>query len=283
VLLMIRLFVPILNPFFKLLALSLVPHQRLIIGLGVLSIIQTVLVIRWLSAKTKARDIPISWVALYSVLVLVFELLLNFHIQHISPGYIGHYRLILFSLPVPAIVYLLLVKRYDLGIGLFTLFCVFTCFMVNPLYRGTDVLTKTPLSSRIKDISSHNEGKWISEGLTWENFPQMNGAPSLSGTYAYPQLKEWSAIDHGTQEYIYNRYAHVEFVVDRRSSNDSTRLELVGQDHIKVITTTCSTFLKNNDVHYLLTESKLGAGAGCAKLLSAVNYPAQSFYIYRLN
>jgi hypothetical protein len=283
VLLLVRLFVPHTSSFFKFFALGYVPHQRLIIGIGLLSAVQTVLIIRWLTNhRKKSLEISPIWVAAYSAVVLILELALNFHIMHNSPGFIGHYRAIAFSIPIPIVVYLLLRKKYSVAMGILAVFSIFTCLMVNPVYKGTGVLTDTKLSASIKQIASKDNGRWVAEGLIWENFPQMNGARSISGTYSYPQLELWRSIDHGTKEYIYNRYEHAEFVIDRSDTTDSTSISLAGGDHIQILTTPCSTYLKNAGIKYILAEGQLKTNAACAEHISTISYPGQNFYLYRL-
>jgi hypothetical protein len=109
----------------------------------------------------------------------------------------------------------------------------------------------------------------------------MNGAPSLSGVYAYPQLAQWQSIDGGKQQDVYNRYAHAEFVIDRRANSDSTKLNLAGPDHFQVITTPCSSYLQKEDVHFLLTTEQINSS--CTQLLKKTTYPARTFYIYHIN
>jgi hypothetical protein len=280
VVLLVRLFVPYLSSAFNLLALKRVPHQRLIIGIGLLSIIQATLVVRWLSRQKKTYKLPLLGVVLYSIFVLVAELAINFHIKNISPGFIGVYRTIALSLPLPIVIYLILSKRYKFGAILLAAFCVFTSLMVNPFYRGEAILINTPLSQGIKNIAHKSNAAWVAEGLAWENFPQMNGAHSLSGVYSYPQLAEWRSIDGAKNQDIYNRYANVEFVIDRASKDNNVSINLAGPDHIRIKATPCSSFLKAHNVHYLIAESKLSSKHNCSKLVSTVVYPQQTFYIY---
>src|SRR5439155_322621 len=83
-------------------------------------------------------------------------------------------------------------RRFELAALIFLLFSILTSVGVNPVYEGTGVLKDTHLSKQIKELSAKDKSKWVSEGLYLENLPSMNGAPSLSGLYSYPQLSQWS-------------------------------------------------------------------------------------------
>jgi MFS family permease len=282
ILLLIRLFVPYFSGLFNLFGFGRVPHQRLMIGIGLLSVLQMVLVIRWLQARNKMLlSVPLA--AVYSALVFIAEIFIGLSIYHTSPGYIGFARLIAFSLPIPLIIYAIIRKKFEWALCLFVLFSLVTSAAVNPLYRGTKVLRDTPLSNKIQQITKYSDGKWIAEGLMWENFPQMNGAPSLSGVYAYPQLAEWRPIDNGKQQYIYNRYAHAQFIINGQDPYRQAKLSLIGPDHFQITTGVCSDFIRHNHVHYLLAETRLQGEQPCSHIISTITYPDITFYIYRID
>ena len=277
------LFVPHLGIIGKITFLNRVPHSRLLIGLGLLNIIQTVLVIR---RYTALKDFVIArtWVVPYALAVFLAELGLGVIAMRHSPGFIGMYRVVAFSLPVPVVIYMILRKHFEwAALGLLA-FLVMMSFPVNPLYRGTSTLQDTPVSTAIRSITARDSSAWAVEYFTLENFVIMNGGHSLSGVYVYPQLGLWRNVDPTASEAVYNRYAHVSFTFDRdRAGTAPTRLTLLGADHFGVTTEPCSQFLHQNNVHYLLTQAPLNSNAACASLLQRVRYPALTFYIYHLN
>lgn len=149
---LVWLFTPHLGILGKLTLLNRVPHSRLLIGLGILNIFQIVLLVRRLDSA-KVKLFSRTPVALYAVLVFIVELLLGLYALHTFPGFVGIYRVIAFSLPIPIIVYTLLRKQFTwAAVGLFA-FSAFTSFLINPLYRGTAILTDTPLTRAIHEIS----------------------------------------------------------------------------------------------------------------------------------
>ncbi|HEV7454722.1 MAG TPA: hypothetical protein VGO07_05685 [Candidatus Saccharimonadales bacterium] len=276
---LVRLFVPHTDLFFKPLFLQLVPQNRLIIGLGLLSFIYTVLIIRNL-ARLKRFPAPAYTIYLYVLLIFAVNVWLGLYARDHFPGFIHTTKAWLFALPVPIIIYLLLIRRATLAMLALLLFSVFCTATVNPLYHGTSIITDTPLSHAIRDIARKNDGVWVSETSYLQNFPIMNGAHSLTGVYTYPQLDLWA--DSGAPKDTYNRYAHTNVVLDRDTSKDvPTSLLLAAGDNFGLITEPCSAFLLKHDVHYAIAELPLNDS--CAHLLKTVTYPTRAFYIYRLH
>lgn len=281
-LLMIRLFVPHFNTFFKLLLLDKVPHNRLIIGLGLLGIVYIVLFIRNL-LQAKKPPFQACCMRMYVCFVFLFELAIGWYVTHAYPGFISMPKAFLLAIPIPVVVYLLLTKRFvSAALGL-ALFGMLSSAAVNPLYHGTDVVTDTPISKEIRAIAQKNDGRWATEHFLLENFAYMNGARSLTGVYTYPQLSLWKGADPLASPDVYNRYAHTVFAFDRNPETTiPTTIALGGGDSFGITTEPCSDFLKERGVRYLLAGSELKSQDTCATLIKKVHYPAQNLFIYRL-
>jgi hypothetical protein len=275
------LFIPHLNLLSKLLLLTKVPQNRLIIGLGLLNFLFVAEFIR--QSRTAAKRNWPKWGPLiYTAFIFFIELSLAIHAKNSFPGFIGLYRTLLFSLPVPIIIYLLLIRRFTLAALGWAAFSVFMTAGVHPLYKGTGIITNTPLSESVREIATHDKGYWAVEDAYLENFAFLNGAHSLSGIYSYPQLDIWRQIK-GADPDTYNRYAHTNFTFYRDGGNSPDRVELAGGDHFGVDTEPCSQFVKNNKVHFILTDVPLGPSASCAHVIKTVKYPALTAYIYHLD
>ncbi|OGL34606.1 hypothetical protein A3F65_00720 [Candidatus Saccharibacteria bacterium RIFCSPHIGHO2_12_FULL_47_16b] len=277
------LFIPNLGLIGKLTLLEMVQHQRLIIGLGVLNIVQLVLVVRHL-VKSKYSVIKNSWVLIFTATIFLIELGLGLYARDRFPGFIDIFRVIGFAVPIPLIMYFLLRKRFEWAGAVLLLFGLAMTFRINPLYQGTAILTETPLSKSIARLDNNDDSKWVIENFILENFALMNGAASLSGLYTYPQKEIWRGLNPEVPEEIYNRYAHTSFSFDRNPSvNIPTSLKLGGIDKIDITTEPCSDFLKGQNVRYLLASAELNPSDSCASLAERVDYPAITFFIYRLN
>lgn len=281
---MVRLFVPHFNWFFKLLLLDIVPHNRLLIGLGMLNFIHLIILIRSLQ-NTKQKIFGTCCLYLYIFIIFIVELVLGLYAKARFPGFINTNVVWALAIPVPVIVYMLLTKRINSALVVLVIFSGISTGMVNPIYKGTETITNTPISNEIKRLSiSDEEGRWAIEGIIIENFALLNGARSLSGVYTYPQLDMWRQLDHGNQDSDYNRYAHVNFAFDRNpAENIQPNILLVGGDNFHVNTEPCSNFIRDSGVRFLLTSSQLNGQDSCAYLASVVKYPSVHYYIYRLS
>ncbi len=274
----IRLFTPLLDPLLNPLLFSKIPINRLIIGVGILNLLQFVLFVRHIqSMNIKKYRLATN---IYTVLVLATTIGLGLWTHSRFPDYIGAPKAILLSMTMTLVIYLLLTKRFVLCAALFFLLSFYSTYRVNPILRGTASLSETPVSKTIRNIASESDGKWVSETLDFENFPQMNGARALSGVYPYPQLSIWKDISPKNPG-IYNRYAHVIFVINHSNSDDyKTNAKLLQNDLFLVYTEPCSDFMRQQGVKYILAQAPIENT--CVKLRATVDYPSRDFYVYEI-
>lgn len=266
----------------KISLLDKVPLSRLVVGFGLLNLAFILLFVKKYEEYKKA--ISLRTATLYSVGIFIFYLLLNSHISSLFPLFVGYKLVVIFSLVFPIIVFLMLRKYFILGLSALALFSFVSVFMINPLYRGTEVLTETPLSQAIRSIDPSSSKKWISEDISLENFAAMNGRHSLTGVNLYPQLTLWDGLHQTDKRDDYNRYAHVNFTFTRTADIEKPLLRTPNADQFNVKISPCDPFFKQNNVGYLITSVKFEAGINtCAQLLREVSYPQATFYIYRLS
>ena len=200
--------------------------------------------------------------------------------ENLDPNYISGPKAVILEILFTFILYMLLKQKYRLAMFCLAVFAISSSAFVHPLTRGLGILTNTALSVDIRAINSKNPGKWISEGIQYENFPLMNGAPSLSGVYYYPQKALWDMLPPKKPQ-IYNRYAHVVFDINHGTRTEyRTELKHLQQDVFVVRTEPCSSFLKNHDVKFILAQSPISNE--CLSLVQQVNYPNQAFFIYQI-
>lgn len=273
---LLHLFVPAFTPIAHLLGLGQVADGRALIGIGLLNLMVIVLLVRNLSSKK--FSFPRSAVALYCLLVLVVELLVDFHAYQHFNMFIGEKRFILVSLPLPIITYLLLTKRFVWAVAGYLAFSIYSSAGVNPLYRGLETITANPLSVAIRQVGVHSSKRWVSDGGYLENLAIANGQRSLSTVYNYPQFALWDKIPT-PGNYIYNRYAHVGIQVSDNPQQPTT-LKLIGTDSFVVATNSCSDYLRQMDVGFVITTAALHSP--CLKLDRTVSFPLTTVYIYDL-
>ncbi|MFF4881157.1 hypothetical protein [Micromonospora sp. NPDC000668] len=274
------LFVPHLSAFGRLLFLDRVPHTRLLIGIGLLNFIGLVLFVRRLHDQRSALPGRTAIIG-YTLALLLVQTLLSLHVVRTFPGYLHLGGFALSLVPVPLVAYLALRRRFAWATSVLLAVSVAMTAFIHPLYRGTTTLTQTPLSRSIRAMTAEDpDAVWAAEVGIIQNFAYMNGAPSLSGVYAYPQSQLWRTADEqGQQDFVYNRYAHVWFTFDRNPAvMSTTTFTLTGADHFRVNTEPCGPFLRQHRVKYLVTGTEINES--CLKLRDTIRYPEATFLIY---
>ncbi len=282
ILFLMRLFLPGSDLIFKPLLLTGVPHTRLLIGLGLLSVLSFVFTLR----VGRSNPFRLPTVLALTVSSLVVLLGVGYELREIVPEFVTQKRMIITSILASFIIGGSLLARWQVfAVSLLLLLSIVSTYKIHPLYRGMAVITETPLAHEMKSLAASNpDARWILEGIMLENFALANGIKSLSGVYSYPQIELWEEAGFAGQADIYNRYAHFNVVLDRDySSTVPTRLSLVQADSFVAFTEPCSAFLKDEGVRFLVTSGELDASVSCAKLESVVEYPAATFYIYQFN
>lgn len=109
---------------------------------------------------------------------------------------------------------------------------------VNPVVSGLDAVYQQNLIKKIQQINSADNGLWIVDsgaeiGFPIINLPLMAGAPTINSTNVYPVLERWHLLDpDGSEEDIYNRYAHIS--MNLTNTNSETNFVLKSPDLFEV-------------------------------------------------
>jgi hypothetical protein len=278
----IWLFVPGMDFIGKITQLDKVPHNRALIGIGLLNLLMIVAFIKCYGGMK--QKISTARSSVYALLVLVLILFINFNVVQLFPLFISYKTAILLAIPFAIIIFCLMRKYFISAAALLLLFGFLSTCFINPLYFGTQTLSETPVSKAIREVSGSSKKRWVSEQLLVENFASMNGRPSLTGAYLYPQLKLWDQLGQKDKENLYNRYAHVNFTFDRDEAKTvKPIINSPSPDQFNVYIEPCDGFLKKTNVGYLLTTAKFSSEeAPCLTLAKEVRHPMVIYYIYRV-
>jgi hypothetical protein len=275
------MFVPGIDFFGKLSLLDRVPLSRLIIGFGLLNLIFVLLFMKFYGENK--RHFSSRATTLYGAGMLVFYLILNVHLVSQFPGFIGYKTAIALAIVIPLIIFLFTRKYFIAASVIIVLFSLISVSRINPIYHGTEVLTETKISQAIRNTEPGSSKKWISEDIFLENFAAMNGRPSLTGVYVYPQVKLWDGLHQLDRRDEYNRYAHTNFTFTRTATIERPVLRSPSGDQFNVKISPCDPFFKQENVGFLITSVRFDEGINpCTHLLKEVNYPKLSFYIYKV-
>jgi hypothetical protein len=267
--------VPGLEGLSTLLFLRSVPSQRLVIGLGLLGVLQVVLLHRRYDLERGPGETLSAWPM--TLAALGAFLLSGFYIRSQYPRFIDStVVVILLSLSVASILFLYLRGRFLLATLILLAFSIASVFRINPLYRGLDPVLDSRLGGVLTSIGDA-DGAWVVVGdFPFEQLPRQYGLRSFSGVYFYPQPRIWRPLDpSGEQRSVWNRYAHVIF------SPDFERLKLGSPDTFGAPFDACSPFTRENRIRHVLAVAPI-VGDPCLVLSRTVSFPARTFHIYRV-
>lgn len=267
------LFVPGIEPVIKLFALHIVPHDRLMIGLGLSTFILIVTAMRLVEkVDMKYRRTTTAGLAVYTLIFGGISLWAGLETSNEYPEFISNQLAIGLLLVTMLLgMFLILFRKYILGLTILTVFTIASTFMVHPLYRGLGPAYNSKISEAIVEISRNDDIWAAAEQIYIENIPQMSGRAAITGTSVYPSNNFWMSNTEQKNDDVYNRYAHILL-----TSNNDAPLILIGPD-LFVASGTCGRKL-NDQIDYILTVSKLEDN--CRKLVKTVRYPARTFYLY---
>jgi len=271
---MAHLFIHEFTPIARLIKLDQVADGRLLIGFGLLNIITLVLVIR--NMITNKVRINSKYAILYCFLIGAIQFYLGLHAYIEFGDFIRLRWVILYSIPIPLAMYFILKARYTFAVLVYACFSIYIGIGVNPLYRNFTTIKDNPLSTFVEQEGSSSNEYWVSQGGYLQNFASMNGEPTLSGIYNYPQFSVWKNIP-GVDSYNFNRYAHVGFNV----TDDAPAvpvLKLISPDSFTVNLNPCSSFLKEKNVGFIISANILQSS--CVSKEKTFSYPTMTIYVY---
>ena len=276
-----RLFVPHLNSLFNVLQLSAIPHNRLLIGVGLASVLQLIILLRYRASIT-----PLI-ARLSAAVGFAVSLIAGLLINQKYPEFIENtLQIVLLSGVIGGIILFILARRDQIvtwGLVAFALLACASTISVHPLYRGLEPLTSSSLIQAVKNTGKTSDVWAVADSRLLVTIPLAAGKPAITNIYTYPQKELWQPLDPaGQNEAVYNRFAHVilQLQPDTSLMPDAT-ITLGADDYFTVQTTTCAPFLKQAAVKFILTPTPI-ADLKCASLKQTIIYPASTFYIYEL-
>ena len=266
-----RLFLPLPLLLTKPLLINSVPHNRLLIGIGLLGILQLAMLVR-----ERPKTWPLWLVALSVILTLVLFTLAGLKVRTHFPGFIPHLRYMVAPILALGIaVWGMLSKRPAIGAAVLLGLSVITTNQVNPLYRGLGPLTSDKAATTLRALPAaqdHSEWIFVDAG-SYINYLIAEGIPAFSATYSYPQLALWERYDP-TMKYepLYNRYANAFF----SSSSVGPPFYSLGQDNFIISYNPCSQIFA--DIKHVMSSSPLSST--CLKSVATIPNHDATFKIY---
>lgn len=271
---LIHMFIPHSGIISKSFLLTFVPQSRLVIGLGFISIILIVYLMRLFAEyKIKLSRAAISACVIYTLFFLFLTIWSGLETARLYPDFIASKKII-FTLAAVLILgqFLLLIGKHRLGLFILALFSVMSIVNVNPLYIGLGPFYHSNIRSDIQSLSNENDTWAAADNIILENLPQMSDRHALTGVSGYPSLKFWHESTGIQNENIYNRYAHI-----FSTANNSQALILLAPD-LFAVSLDCSRKIVHK-VDYVISTTPLPGT--CRTLIKETIYPKTTFYIYK--
>lgn len=269
-----HLFIPGVDVVTNLFLLHLVPHDRLLIGLGVITVLLLVYMVMIYNYHQLVNTKLVT-LFLFIYLVLFFCLMLwaGLETSRTFPEFISSKKLILLLASIlMAGLTLILINKVHLGMIIIALFSLGSVIYIHPLYIGLGPIYNSEITTTINDLSGKNSIWAAAQEVQIENIPQMSDRPAVTGVSAYPNNSFWKKYSEPNSDVIYNRYAHT-FL----SSNNSKSLILVAPD-IYAISGSCTRKISEK-IDYIVSTTPLEAT--CNQLLKILKYPNKTFYFYK--
>jgi len=274
-LLLANLFVPHFQLLYHLLMLDKVPHERLALGLGFIGLLHLLYTMK-LVERVKVGYRKLTMVAAgYTLICLGVGLLVGRYTHQHFPLFIGNKWLIIALVAAFClIIYMVLIRRFVLAMGLLLAFAFVSIVHIHPLYQGLGILAHNRVVDTMESVSGPKDTWATLDQIYLENFGLLSDRNSLSGVQFYPDIPFWRQIEGPAGDAIYNRYAHVVFT----ANPDFPAIQLMQLDSF-IVKFACTPFVEQH-ITYVLTQQPLFYG--CVEHVSTITYPAQTFYIYRV-
>ena len=189
----------------KLTLWSMVPSNRALIGLGIGSIIFSILTINEVKKPSNLFVVLLSILSTF----LLWNFIHNFDALPTTSRSIDESNFIIAS---SILIVVSLISSSKIWLAFAVLFgVVYPNFSVNPMMSGMDSILKSPIYQAVQSIDSDKSEKWAVYGSPI--VPQVvkaAGVKVINGALYAPDLKSLSVFDpEGKYIDIYNRYAHV--------------------------------------------------------------------------
>jgi hypothetical protein len=272
----VQIFAPVPPIISMLMGLSSVPHIRLLIGFGLINVLQLVLLARHLR-KTEP-SLRMLGVVMAGV-ALAVQVGVGLAMRHAYPQYVTRLAMIVpMAFLVALMVYFVIDRKATLAAMLLLAVSVGSTYYVNPLYRGLGELTDSKVvQAADSEPGGQTEGWAYFGSISTVNLLSAGGLHSYTATYPVPQVDFWKQFDpSGQYKDIYNRYGFAMFMIDDPSVHG---FRLNQTDLYSVEYDPCQESFKRI-IRHVLSQSQLNKS--CLVLDKTVSYPNLILYVYRV-
>lgn len=266
-----NLFIPNIDVLSKITFLYLVPHDRLLIGIGFITMISLIYSVKIYSDKDLAITPRVQrWIIAYVLVIFATAIALGLKTQQLHPLFItSKLHIIALSIALFCGIVFILFKKFTIGLTALALFSLVSTLYIHPIYVGLGPVYNGRVTESLQSTSDKHTTWAVADNIAFEHFPQISGRSAITGVSAYPNLLFWKQFSN--DEKTYNRYAHITL------SDNTGVIELEGNDSFTV-SEDCNNSI-NRKIDYVLSASPLKHQ--CYSLVKVLKYPSITFYIYK--
>lgn len=260
----------------RILLLDKTTTPRIVIGLGVLSLLLLGLVVHRLLAlpNRPARWPAAAGVALVGLNHLVALSFLRAHAPAVLAA-AGWWPLLVAALALATALFAL--GRTTAPALLLLGVSIALCGWVNPVYRGVLDLRTSDVGQAVLNTDAREPGAWVTTGdTTTVALLRETAVTSYSGTQGWPPEQMWRDLNpDGSEQAIWDRYAHVLWT----AKPTSPPLTLPYPDTVSVALDTCGDFAQHH-LDYVLTQTPLDQS--CVRLIGQIPHKSATYRIYQV-
>ncbi|MHB8160426.1 MAG: DUF7657 domain-containing protein [Thermoleophilia bacterium] len=253
----------------KISLLSFVPSSRALLGLGLASILVTII---YLAGKEREpMDASFARGAALSVFVLM--IFYGFLFDQATDDWLRYRYVLLMALFYTAISYLLLMKKRT-AFSLLILLVLAPYYLVNPIAYGLDPVYGNKIVIAASEIQKKEpDSKWIEYGgNTLANLLKTSGMNVVNGNKYTPDLEFYRTLDPGREnQFVYNRYSDVVFSEPKKDSGKEVEFVLIQGDSFAVLIDPCSEKLAELGVtNFAFAYKPAAEKVSCLELITGL-------------
>lgn len=267
-----HILLPLPHIFTKLTLLSSVPQQRLIIGMGMLGVVQLIHIAS-IMLKSKSSIFTKRFVVFFVGCLTLVGLIAGLITAHDYPKFVSQPWLIASLLAFYSIgILLFFSNKLKAGLLILAAMSIGSVVAIHPLYKGLSPIYRNEISKSISDISPSNSTWGVVDGTLINNLPQIAKRNTISGIEYYPNTSYWSKKVGSAYNSTYNRYAHV-------TLSDHPYDIILMQSDLFMVSIRCDKAV-TKDLDFILSTKTLSQP--CLQFIKSINYPAAQYYIYKV-
>lgn len=258
--------------------LDRIPVERLRIGIGLVSLVLVVYVIRFMDEFSPKGGILLS--TLTALLLLSSQVVIAIALIH-SSGTAAFFASTplwwFYALASSAAIFFFARRRPGLAVIAFLFATVPSSLAVNPVYLGVFDLRTTAVSRAVVSVDKSNPGAWIGIGNPLITATLVeSGVRAYNGVQGAPSEVMWSKVDPKDQ--YRNQWDRIGFVNWTQGTGEP-KVTNPSLDQIVSTFDACSQFAQKN-VRYVLTNEALDSG--CLTPQSRVTTQTSKYTVFRV-